>query len=83
MRGTSARTPPEFIGHSDVRTTYNRDGKLVPEDLAPGAAQLEEYFDRGPRAARIPRREWGQRWGQFWGQRDRFQAAPTGPQRVK
>jgi len=37
----------EFIGHSDVRTTYNRYGKVVPEDLAPAAAQLEEYFDRG------------------------------------
>jgi integrase len=37
----------EFIGHSDVRTTYNRYGKVVPEDLAPAAAQLEEYFERG------------------------------------
>jgi hypothetical protein len=37
----------EFIGHSDVRTTYNRYGKVLPEDLAPAAAQLEEYFDRG------------------------------------
>ena len=37
----------EFIGHSDVRTTYNRYGKVVPEDLAPAAEQLEEYFDRG------------------------------------
>lgn len=37
----------EFIGHSDVRTTYNRYGKVVPEDLAPAAAQLEDYFDRG------------------------------------
>jgi hypothetical protein len=25
----------EVIGHSDVRTTYNRYGKVVPEDLAP------------------------------------------------
>jgi integrase len=41
----------EFIGHSDVRTTYNRYGKVVPEDLAPAAAQLDEYLDRG-RAAR-------------------------------
>ena len=37
----------EFIGHSDVRTTYNRYGKVVPEDLAPAAAQLDEYLDRG------------------------------------
>ena len=37
----------EFIGHGDVRTTHNRYGKVVPEDLAPAAAQLEEYFDRG------------------------------------
>jgi hypothetical protein len=44
----------EFIGHSDVRTTYNRYGKVVPDDLAPAAAQLEEYFDRG-RARLQPR----------------------------
>ena len=37
----------EFIGHSDVRTTYNRYGKVVPEDLAPAAAQLDEYLDPG------------------------------------
>ena len=37
----------EFIGHSDVRTIYNRYGKVVPEDLAPAAEQLEDYFDRG------------------------------------
>ena len=37
----------EFIGHSDVRTTYNRYGKVVPEDPSPAAAQLDEYLDRG------------------------------------
>jgi integrase len=36
----------EFLGHSDVRTTYNRNGKVVPEDLGPAAAQLDEYFER-------------------------------------
>jgi integrase len=36
----------EFLGHSDVRTTYNRYGKVVPEDLGPAAAQLDEYFER-------------------------------------
>lgn len=44
----------EFLGHSDVRTTYNRYGKVVPGDLAPAAAQLDEYFDRG--RARLERR---------------------------
>jgi integrase len=37
----------EFIGHSDVRTTYNRYGKVVPEDVPQAAVQLDEYFDRG------------------------------------
>jgi hypothetical protein len=37
----------EFIGHSDVRTTYNRYGKVVPEDLAPAAAQLEGLLRPG------------------------------------
>jgi hypothetical protein len=68
----------EFIGHSDVRTTYNRYGKVVPEDLAPAAAQLEEYFDRG-REARISPSGWEQTW---WRQRDGRQAVPTSPQRV-
>ncbi|MGN6870010.1 MAG: tyrosine-type recombinase/integrase [Solirubrobacteraceae bacterium] len=36
----------EFLGHSDVRTTYNRYGKVVPEDLGPAAAQLDDYFAR-------------------------------------
>lgn len=36
----------EWIGHSDVRTTYNRYGHVVPEDLAPAAAQLDAYFAR-------------------------------------
>ena len=68
----------EFIGHSDVRTTYNRYGKVVPEDLAPAAAQLEEYFDRG--RARLESRPqcWEQDW---WWHRDGRQAA-TRHQRV-
>lgn len=36
----------EFIGHTDVRTTFNRYGKVVPEDLAPAAAKLDSYFAR-------------------------------------
>jgi hypothetical protein len=36
----------EFLRHSDVRTTYNRNGKVVPEDLEPAAAQLDDYFER-------------------------------------
>jgi hypothetical protein len=38
-----------FIGDSDVPTTYDRYGKVVPEDLAPAAAQLEEHFNRSAR----------------------------------
>ena len=33
--GMNSKKITEFIGHSDVRTTYNRYGKVVPEDLAP------------------------------------------------
>lgn len=36
----------EFLGHSDVRTTFNRYGKLVPEDLDEAAAKMDAYFDR-------------------------------------
>jgi len=54
----------EFIGHSDVRTTYNRYGKVVPEDRAPAAAQLEEYFDRGrARLQSRPQAESKTGWG--------------------
>src|SRR5689334_8204421 len=34
------------LGHSDGRTTYNRYGKVVPQDLGPAVAQLDEYFRR-------------------------------------
>jgi integrase len=37
----------EFIGHSDVRTTFNRYGKVVPEDLAEATAKLDAYWEQG------------------------------------
>jgi hypothetical protein len=65
----------EFIGHSDVRTTYNRYGEVVPENLAPAAAQLDESLDTvAGRCSNL---------ASSWGQRDRFQAAPPAPKRVK
>ena len=42
----------EFLGHSDVRTTFNRYGKLVPEDLDEATAKMDAYFDR--HRARLP-----------------------------
>ncbi len=69
----------EFIGHNDVRTTYNRYGKVVPEDLAPAAAQLEEYFDRG-RARLQSRPQAGEQ--DWWWQCDGSQGADPSPQRV-
>ena len=36
----------EWIGHSDVRTTYNRYGKVIEEDLADAAQRLDAYFER-------------------------------------
>jgi integrase len=36
----------QFLGHTDVRTTFNRYGKVVEEDLAEAAGRLDAYFDR-------------------------------------
>ncbi len=36
----------EFIGHSDIRTTFNRYGKVVPEDLRDAVAKLDMYWER-------------------------------------
>jgi integrase len=36
----------EFLGHTDVRTTFNRYGKLVEEDLSEAAERLDAYFAR-------------------------------------
>jgi integrase len=37
----------EFIGHTDVRTTFNRYGKVVPEDISDAVAKLDTYWQRG------------------------------------
>ena len=34
----------EYLGHSDVRTTYNRYGKIVPGDAREAASQLDAYI---------------------------------------
>jgi len=36
----------EFLGHTDVRTTFNRYGKVVEEDLSEAAERLDAYFAR-------------------------------------
>jgi integrase len=36
----------EFIGHTDVRTTVNRYGKVVADDLSEAAERLDVYFAR-------------------------------------
>lgn len=36
----------EFLGHTDVRTTFNRYGKVVEEDLSDAAERLDAYFER-------------------------------------
>jgi integrase len=36
----------QFIGHTDVRTTFNRYGKVVEEDLSEAADRLDAYFER-------------------------------------
>jgi integrase len=35
-----------YIGHSDIRTTYNRYGHLMPGDEAQAVKQLDRYFER-------------------------------------
>jgi hypothetical protein len=35
----------EFLGHTDVRTTFNRYGKVVEEDLSDAADRLDAYFE--------------------------------------
>jgi integrase len=35
-----------YIGHSDIRTTYNRYGHLMPGDEAQAVRQLDRYFER-------------------------------------
>ncbi len=41
----------EFLGHTDVRTTFNRYGKVVDEDLSDAAGRLDAYFQRHRQAA--------------------------------
>ena len=36
----------EFLGHTDVRTSFNRYGKVVEQDLNDAAAKLDAYFNR-------------------------------------
>ena len=68
----------EFIGHSDVRTTYNRYGKVSPRILRrPQRSSTSTWTVAGRGSNLAPR------LGAKLGQRDRSQAAPTGPQRVK
>jgi integrase len=67
----------EFLGHSDVRTTYNRYGKVVPDDLAPAAAQLDEYFERSRERFETGREAGGKSGGSLTGLRPP-PPAPTG-----
>ena len=70
----------EFLGHSDVRTTYNRYGKVVPEDLGPAAAQLDDYFERTRARLETGREAGGKTGGSVTGFRPP-PPAPSGPNR--
>jgi len=48
--GLNAKQLSVYIGHSDIRTTYNRYGHLMPGDEAEATRQLDAYFDDGVRA---------------------------------
>jgi hypothetical protein len=67
------------LGHGDVRTTYNRYGKVVPQDLGPAAAQLDEYFRRA-RARLETSRDAGSKTG---GTVTGFRLPPACPQRAR
>lgn len=43
--GLNAKQLSVYIGHSDIRTTYNRYGHLMPGDEREAAAQLDAYLD--------------------------------------
>jgi integrase len=47
--GLNAKQIQTYIGHSDVRTTYNVYGHLMPGDESTAAAQLDAYLG-GPKA---------------------------------
>jgi len=40
-----------YIGHSDIRTTYNRYGHLMPGGEAQAAAQVDAYLEAAQSAA--------------------------------
>ena len=65
----------EFLGHTDARTTFNRYGKVVDEDLSNAAARLEAYFDR--------HRDSSQAGNLLGNLVNRFGAVPSGSQRAK
>ena len=48
--GLNAKQLSVYIGHSDIRTTYNRYGHLMPGDEAEATRQLDAYLD-GARGA--------------------------------
>jgi integrase len=44
--GYNAKQISVYIGHGDVRQTWNRYGHLMPGDEVTAAAQLDAFFDR-------------------------------------
>ena len=64
----------EFLGHTDVRTTFNRYGKVVDEDLSDAAARLDAYFDRHRDSSQA-----GNLLGNLVNGLERFPAVPSGP----
>jgi hypothetical protein len=75
---TDACLAAEFLGHSDVRMTYNRYGEVVPEDLEPAVAQLDDSFERS-RARLETSREAGDKTGGTVTGFTPHPAAPSGP----
>jgi hypothetical protein len=53
--------------------------KARASDPAPAAASLDEYLHRGPGAARVGPRDWGQDWGHFGGSVAGFRLPPAAP----
>lgn len=50
--GLNAKELSVYIGHSDIRTTYNRYGHLMPGGEREATARLDAFLERRPAARR-------------------------------
>lgn len=51
--GLNAKQLSVYIGHTDIRTTYNRYGHLMPGGEVEATAQLDAFFDASVTESRL------------------------------